>query len=125
MRIKKTKIPIYKTPLILIESNNLAKVKTYFKKIDYVFEDDSIFGHTIQHYLIKENKKYNCIYVLFNRKNDYSKLKHSIIAHECNHIANFVFEYIGADSYSDEPYTYLVEYLVKEICNFLEIKDEL
>lgn len=45
-----------------------------------------------------------------------------MIAHECVHAANMIFEHVGAkiDLDNDEPYAYLVGWLVKQVHNSLD-----
>ena len=126
MRIKKTKIPIYKTRLVLIESDNYKDIVSYFKERNLKFKvkTKEVYAHAILHKLRENKIDYSCVYLVFNR-NNITKLKHSVIAHEAKHAADRIFERIDATIYDDEPHAYLVEYFVKEICKFLEIKDEL
>ena len=50
-------------------------------------------------------------------------MNYGTIAHEATHGADAIFDYIS-EGKVEEGFAYLVEYLVKEICRFLEIKDE-
>ena len=120
MRIKKTKIPIYKIRMTLIESSNKEKVVKYFKRMDFDFECEDIFAHIIEYHRKENNKKYYCIYLVFNRENKHSKITHGVIAHEVVHATDAIFHYIEEEK-TEECYAYLVEYLINMICEFLEI----
>lgn len=122
MRIKKIKIPIYKMRVTFIETFDKNKLVNYFKKINYVFENNEIFAHMISHFRKENDKEYYCIYLIFNCKNEYSKLTYGAISHESCHAADAIFNYIGKGS-TEESYSYLVEYLVGEACKFLNIKN--
>lgn len=124
MKIKKTEIPIYHTRMTFIESSNYKKVVTYFKKIDFVFKDSDIFAHTIEHYQKEKKLEYHCFYLVFNRKNKHKRLSFGVIVHEASHVADAIFKYIGEEK-TEECYAYLIEYLVTEICKFLNIEDEI
>ena len=125
MRIKKTEIPIYRIPLTLIESSDIDKIKRYFKRIKFDFEDSTVYAHVICHYRIVNDKEYHCIYMIFNRNNSHRKLKYSVIAHECKHAADYVFDYVSAENTKDEPYAYLLEYIFIKVCKFLNVKEEI
>ena len=122
MIIKKTKIPIYKTRLILIESDNYENVVNYFKRRDLKFHvgTERIYAHTALHKLRENKLDYGCIYLVLNRNNG-TNLTYGAIAHEAKHMADIIFERTNATYYDDEPHAYLVEYFVKEICEFLKI----
>ncbi len=126
MRIKKTSIPIYKVRLTLIETSDSKKLIKYFLKFGYdkLERDRKIYAITVWDYRTIKDKMYRCVYLIFNRKQKLNKLTYGAIAHEYTHAADYIFDYIGEEK-TEECYAYLVEYFVKEICNFLEIKDEL
>ena len=125
MRIKKLKIPIYNYRLTLIESSDSKELEEYFYKMKFKFVRSELYAHAIDHIRIEKGERWLCVYLVFNRKNEFTKLSHSTIAHECEHIADFIFETIGVDHYNDEPHCYLVEYLVKATNEFLGIKDDI
>ena len=108
----------------LIEASDKENLVKYFKRRGFDFKDGCVFAHTISHYR-KENKlEYQCVYLVFNRKNKWAKLNYGIIAHEATHGADAIFDYID-EGKVEECYAYLVEYLVKEICGFLNINNEI
>ena len=110
--------------MTFIESSDKNKLINYFKKIDFDFDDDSIFAHMIEHFRKENNKEYHCIYLVFNRKNEYSKITYGVITHEAAHAVDAIFNYIN-EGKTEESFAYLIEYLVKEICKFLKIKYEI
>lgn len=110
--------------MTLIESSDKDKLVNYFKRIDFNFDNDALFAHTIQHFRKEADKEYYCIYLIFNRHNKYSKITYGIIVHEAVHAVEFIFNYIN-EGKTEESFAYLTEYVVKEICEFLKIKYEI
>ena len=125
MRIKKLTIPIYKYRFTLIESSDPEEMEKYFRKMKLRFDRSSLYAHTFDHIRIEKGEKWLCVYVVLNRKNKWTKMSHSTIAHEAKHIADYIFENIGAEHFNDEPHNYLTEYVVKAINDFFGIKDEI
>ena len=125
MRIKKLKIPIYDYLLTLIESSDPVKMEKYFRNMEYEFSRHELYAHAIEHIRLEKGERWLCVYLVFNRKNKWKKMSHSTIAHECKHIADFIFEQIGVHRFNDEPHNYLVHYLVKTVNDFFGIKDEI
>lgn len=125
MRIKKLKIPIYSYRFTLIESADTKEMFEYFKKVDVDFDKREIFAHAVEASRIEKGEHWLCVYIVFNTKNKFMPLTHSTIAHEAKHIADFIFERIGASTFNDEPHNYLTEYIVKAVNEFLGIKDEI
>ena len=125
MRIKKLTIPIYDYRLTLIESNEPAKIEKYFRNMEYEFSRHELYAHAIDHIRFEKGERWLCVYLVLNRKNKWKPMSHSTIAHECNHIADYIFEQIGAHRFNDEPHNYLVHFLVKTVNDFFGIKDEI
>ncbi len=125
MRIKKLKIPIYNYRLTLIESSDTKKLFEYFKKVDVDFDKREIFAHAVEATCIEKGERWLCIYLVLNRKNKFTIMSHSVIAHEAKHIADFIFDKLGCKWFDDEPHNYLTEYIVKATNEFLGIKDEI
>ncbi len=127
MRIKKIRVPIYGSRVMFIESKNYDEIVRYFKRIDYDFylNSEEIFACVVVHHTVEKGEKYNCIYFIMDSKNKYNKFDHGVIAHEALHIAHDIAEYKSHSNFSQEPLSYLVEYLVNEICKFLNVKIKL
>ena len=125
MRIKKVKIPIYDYRLTLIESFDPVEMAEYFHKTKLRFVRNEIYAHAVDHIRIEKGERWLCVYLVFNRKNKWVKMSHSAIAHECNHITNYIFDSIDAKHYADEPHCYLLQWLVKTTNEFLGIKDDI
>lgn len=125
MRIKKLKIPIYDYRLTIIESSDPEEMEKYFRNMKLKFDRSELYAHAFDHIRIEKGEKWICVYLVFNRKNKWTKMSHSTIAHEAEHIANYIFENIGAEHFDDEPHNYLTGYLVKIVNEFFGIKDEL
>ncbi len=125
MRTKKVKIPLYGYRLILIESSDPIEIEEYFHKIKLKFVRSDIYAHAVDHITFEKGERWICVYLVFNRKNKWEKMSHSTIAHECNHITNYIFDNIGAEHYADEPHCYLLQWLVKTTNEFLGIKDDI
>ena len=125
MRTKKIKIPIYDYRLTLIEADNSREMEEYFHKTKLKFVQSELYAHAIDHLRIENGERWLYVYLVFNRKNKWMKMSHSAIAHECNHITNYIYDNIGAEHYADEPHCYLLQWLVKTTNEFLGIKDDI
>ena len=125
MRIKKFIVPIYHTRIVFIESSDYKEVVKYFKKIDYDFTclTNEIFAHVVDYHAVVKGEKYACMYLIIDPKYKFSSMEYSVIGHESVHLASAIFRRKGSKGYDDEPYAYLVEYFISEICKFLNIKD--
>jgi len=125
MRIKKLKIPIYNYRFTLIESSDAEEMERYFRNMKLKFSRRELYAHAIDHIRIEKGENWLCVYLVLNRKNKFNKMSHSTIAHEAEHIADFIFDQIGCAHFDDEPHNYLTEYIVKTTNEFLGIKDEI
>ncbi len=127
MRIKKIIVPIYHTRVVFIESSDFDEVVKYFKKIDYDFTSISneIFAHVVDDHIVVKGEKYACLYLIIDPKYKFSDMEYSVIGHESVHLASAIFRRKGAKAHDDEPFAYLVEYFISEICKFLKIKDKI
>jgi hypothetical protein len=67
-------------------------------------------------------KSYNTILINFNFDNKYQYIDYGIIAHECVHFKNFLFERIGfqCDTENDEAEAYLIEWVMNQTILLLE-----
>ena len=107
MQRKTITIPLYERKVELIQTND-------FKKVEAEFDLTSTEGFNALVF-----KKENKIYVVFNNEADAS-----IVAHESVHICDYVFQdcFIKPDLENNEPYAYLMGYVVEQLHKNLTIK---
>lgn len=113
MKIKKIKIPLYSGTVKIIQTNN-------FKKLEKKYNLESLHG--IDAFIFRHDKKdgYSRYILIFPKKVD-----PVVIAHECLHFVNYVFEdsRIGLDVVNDEPQCYLLGWIVEECHKFLNVNN--
>lgn len=113
MNKKKIKIPLYSGDVTIIQTDN-------FKKIEKKYSFESL--HTLDAFMFRNPKKngYSRYIIVFSKTID-----SSVIAHECLHFVNYVFEdsNIILDIKNDEPQCYLLDWIVSECHKFLNIDD--
>ena len=118
LRKKTIRLPIYKASITFIETGSLKELKDKFG-IDEGW--GKIFGHSF----CMEDDEHNLscnVFILLN-VND-KELSPGDVAHECVHTANTIFNLrkMKLDVDNDEPYAYLVSWLVDECYKFFEFK---
>lgn len=88
---------------------------------DALWEDNQLdgFADTVQVYSNDINEEQG-ILIRFDGK---ESMTSSIMGHEAIHAANYVYDFIGADIDidNDEPYAYLVEYIIN-CCESVRLK---
>lgn len=108
------RLPIYDSHLFqVIISDNIEKINKILKQ-----NRDSYFASCWRHlYGIKNNR---CITIVLNIKLKNNIINAGIIAHECVHAKNMLFESIGykVKINNDEAEAHLVEYLMNYTYNF-------
>jgi hypothetical protein len=105
---KRIVIPIYERKLILMFSEDTEKLRS----LDLLKEHDEIFAHTV----VQQEP----LLLIINFWNT-QKISHGIIAHECMHITEGVFEIIGQPlTYHDEPRHYLLSWITNEVYKFID-----
>lgn len=112
MKTKTIEIPILYGKLTFIKSKSFKKTN---KK--YNLQIPSRFGAVT--FRNQNAKGFECV-VSFVDSNI------SLLAHEAVHVCNFIYENIGAklDIENDEFQAYLIGWIVDEMLNFLNKKDE-
>lgn len=100
-------IPLYEQKFVLIQTND-------FKKVEAEFDLTSTDGFNALVF-----KKNNRIHAVFNYEADAS-----IVAHESVHICDYIFQdcFIKPDLENNEPYAYLMGWIVEKIHKHLIIK---
>lgn len=107
MKRKRIKVPLYPNVLIMYLCDDLKEIQQKYDLSDCSNYDAIVFEH----------KGFDIVAFSKTKSPDY-------IAHEASHIANNIFRSIGAtlDFDNDEPYCYLLEWVVKECHKFLDKK---
>lgn len=114
--IQKTfQVPIYVGQLIVCISNDLdkvAKINSALKKEVEIWGNSSCFNY-------KDKTTYMAV---INLDHSYCTTPHSVISHESVHIADYIFEDVGAkhDVDNPEPYTYLMQWVVDRVYEVIE-----
>lgn len=119
---KKIIIPIYDKSVHICIADNVKKANKVIKKkeLNEKFEDGDLSAKAIVSLGFEdENKNYGAI-VVFTPEG----LTHGTIAHETYHITNALLKSTGLKrcDASEEAYSYLQEYLVKEITTIIKQK---
>ena len=109
-------IPIYGGKLVVILTNDANLVKKYYPD----FYDDYVYAHALDHYY-KGKRAY---YVVLNTDYKYGKITNGVVAHEAHHIVTYLFNYKGIlyDPANDEPFAYMIGWVVERIHEVLDKK---
>lgn len=110
MKIRTIEIPIYFGDLVLIKTNDFQEVnKVYGTEASNDYE-----AFTFQ------NEPKGKFYAVFNP----DKIDFSVVAHECVHLKNYIFMSHGVqlDLENDETEAYFLEWIFKQIEDFLKYK---
>lgn len=110
-------VPLYQQKVLFVIAQEVFYVN---KKLGINFNsNDEVFASTYYNFNYKET---NTSLILLNFNNDTASITHGIIAHECCHLVEAIFERVGAKHNIDNPesFTYLLEYLVDELYKFLK-----
>ena len=104
------KVPLYYQKICIIQTDD-------FKRIEKEFDLTSTEGYNAFTF-----KKNNIIFAVFLE----SETTPSIVSHECVHICDYVFDscFIKPDLENNEPYAYLMGWIVGEIHKLLTIDTE-
>ena len=110
-REAKITLPIYGGEIFLVDTNDNQSLED-----NHGIEIDNVpFASCFERNAKQEDgsvKLYHLIVI--NMKNELKKIDVGILAHECFHLTNFIFEEKGIipDVANDEPQAYLLGYLV-------------
>jgi hypothetical protein len=106
LKTKSFKIPIYFGVVTVVQTSNKEDIKKRFK-IDCYDNNPCVYSRG-SHYFT----------VIFPESN---QIDINAISHECTHLANFRMNKIGYkfDYENDEPYAYLLGYLVEKVYSIL------
>jgi len=107
-------IPIYFGKFVIVATNNMKKLD---KATKLKTNKTNLYATTFWN-MYDEDEGF---FVAFNFWNKNKQINHGVIAHEAVHIADFIFESRGVqrDWENDEPYAYIVQFLVDEIYKFI------
>ena len=105
--------PIYRGRFVIILSNDRDKLVNMLPDVDF----DYLYAHSV----LTSWKGMEGYIVILNMDSQYRKIHMGTIAHEAVHIANMLFEQRGItlSAVNDEPFAYLVEWIVDEIHKFI------
>lgn len=112
--IKKIKIPIYNSSIVLIQVKKLKNIpKKYNPNFDTFGYDGLVWNCDSEN-----GYRYFCLAVT-------PKIKTHQISHECNHIRDEIFLHHGIkyDLNNQEPAAYLLGWLVKMCHKHLKVKN--
>lgn len=114
---KAINVPIYVGKLVLILSNDYECIK---KELPILENEDYFFAHSV----LNGYKGHTGFFMILNFDYYFTSLKHGTIAHEAVHIADYIFDTVGAthDINNPEPFTYLVAWVTNEVYKFIKSK---
>lgn len=123
MKYKTIKVPIYPCYFTVAETQNAEEFSTRFN-LDVDYEP---YASTLHGSIKRGGRQRNCVFILLNRSNEHSPLSLSVIAHECFHASQMVFDIIGQEAGEgrEEPQAYLIDWFFEECMNFLGIEDDM
>jgi hypothetical protein len=103
---------LYPAKIYFIKTNDEEKI---LKKHNLTFENHSIYAHTLSQIVELKHCNQRRYYLILDTASTL-KIDHSTLAHECFHLSNMIFDFIGMiPSFEhDEPQAYLIQYLMKE-----------
>lgn len=111
--------PIYPAEIVFVNTNNEKKLN---KRHQITFKHHTIHAHTITQIVEKKEFNERRYYIIMDTG---SKLGSGgvgvgCLAHECFHLSNMIFDFIGAipTFENDEPQAYLIHYLMNEGLKF-------
>lgn len=127
MKIKKINIPIYDFPLMFIETENVNDLYKLHESFKGFFDANSqLFASTVNGSIKVKETDLKCIYIILNRKGSFKNLNIGTLAHEAQHVVDYVFEIIGQSlDDSEEPRAYLLEWVMNELCKFVGLDIEI
>lgn len=117
-RRKNLSIPLYKAKLVLIDTNDIGRMEKMFPGWDI---EGYVFAHTIKGNIRGRDGFHRCIFIILNTHTDLSPITPGVIAHECLHAVGWIMDMKGCrhDIENDEPYAYLLEWMVNQVHKFL------
>ena len=107
----------YRIYVCFILGGDIDKINEKFQlQID---DDQEIYCQTNTGSIKIDKDDYRCIFIILN-PNIKSKINYATLAHETIHTANHIFHmrYIKYDYDNDEPFAYLVEWIMHNAVNF-------
>lgn len=112
MRKRKVKIPLYHGELTILQVKNM-------KDISKMYNLDTLHGFDACMFRNPDKNGYSKYVLAFE-----NKTTHNIIAHECMHFVNNVFEDrgISPDVENDEPQAYLLGWVVEQCYKIVKTK---
>lgn len=111
-------IPLYRSKLMYILSNDIEKVRIRVPIIYDVVKDGIMYAHSLL--LVGEGYERYCILLNYDCK--HRKMYSGTVAHEALHICNMIADNRGIkhDTKNDEPMAYLLEYIVTDLNRFAD-----
>lgn len=113
-------VPIYKTQLIIVNTDKASKLKKY--ELDDYYEGMNIYAST-HNQSLKNGNRYGCrIVIVFNTKLLPKNIITGVVAHESLHASNFIFDRKGieVDRENDEPQAYLIQWIANKCYKLLK-----
>lgn len=103
------KLPIYSGAIVMYKVESMTDLNHLF----YLNATDDYESFVFKHPLAAQ-------FIIVIKGNT----RHSVIAHECVHLANLIFNYVGVklDSHNDEAQAYLTGYIFETIEKFRDKK---
>jgi len=125
MRRKTIKIPIYKGLLDICITDSQKEINQIYSTYlgDNIYEDDEkIFAYMVRCKERNDNIPLRRELVVFNVNHIYDKVTNGTIAHEAFHLTNSILASAGVmfEVDNDEPFTYLLGWIVDEIHLFFK-----
>lgn len=124
LRHKTIKVPLYPCRLVLIDSNDPEAID---KKFNLGFSEGGyeVYGSCVLGSIKRKGQKgkmadLRAVFLVFNTENETDIITPGVIAHECLHFMNCLFNELGAnEDKDDEPYNYFLQWAVDECHKFL------
>lgn len=114
--------PIYEQKYMFVHTDSCKELrKTFGFDRDTIGGSKRLFGFTIKHWVKKDGKRWNCVFIILNTNNSYKKMDFGTIAHECLHAMHFCFDHRGIelDVKNPEFQTYYLGWLVNHVVDFM------
>jgi len=123
-------IPIYNGFFSLIVTDDVKKLNKALPGLDHEAEAD-IYAHAFDHAgKLRKTKKgakwrARTTTIILNVNDPISSMTHGFIAHEIEHVKDYIFQYVNIGNAELEPQAYLVGWLTDQVYKWLAEMGEL
>ena len=102
--------------LVIVLTNSADMVIKHHP--DWKINNNNLYAHSF----MANHKGIQGFFIILNFDSSNNKITHGVIAHEAIHATNAIFSERGvvADFYNDEPYAYLIKWIVDQVHKFIQ-----